>query len=430
MLGVEDYGSDNDSEQEVTRQSRRSTSTAVSKSQSSQPSKTNLSHPPSGNATAPKAAGAGLSLPPPKSKPGQKKKKITIDLPSLEDEGDNEDDKPAAKKPRLESGAGKSSLLSMLPAPKRKAPLPPPKERVLGGGQGLGLMFKTHGPVVESTEDDTYGVEDEGDWSSSKPPISSVSFLPPSLQKGKANISTEGPPKTTAKVILKAAPAADFFSLGMTMFFGALSHYSLFRIGSSLGPSLADTASPVPSDSGSSSSSALPILPTGVSSAPKVDDFIPPEPTPTDPYPGYYQTSTGQWAAYDVDYYKKFYDKWKADYDKHVRALEKGQVKGFEGFEEDQAEEVDAQAEMERAKKDIQEREERKKLTHGAEGAPVAPKMNIKGAALGGRARSRHQLSTLLTEAYTNRETLEEKLAQGRRNRKEAGMKYVCMDGQ
>ena len=48
----------------------------------------------------------------------------------------------------------------------------------------------------------------------------------------------------------------------------------------------------------------------------------------------------------------------------------------------------------------------------------------LKGAALGGRARSRHQLSTLLTEAYSNREELEEKLAQGRRNRKEAGNKY------
>ena len=46
------------------------------------------------------------------------------------------------------------------------------------------------------------------------------------------------------------------------------------------------------------------------------------------------------------------------------------------------------------------------------------------GAALGGRARSRHQLSTLLTEAYQNRESLEEKIAQGRRNRKEAGNKY------
>jgi len=32
-------------------------------------------------------------------------------------------------------------------------------------------MFKTHSPVVESTEDDTYGVEDEEDWSSSKPQL-------------------------------------------------------------------------------------------------------------------------------------------------------------------------------------------------------------------------------------------------------------------
>ena len=51
------------------------------------------------------------------------------------------------------------------------------------------------------------------------------------------------------------------------------------------------------------------------------------------------------------------------------------------------------------------------------------------GAALGGRARSRHQLSTLLTEAYQNRESLEEKIAQGRRNRKEAGNKYGESNG-
>jgi hypothetical protein len=43
---------------------------------------------------------------------------------------------------------------------------------------------------------------------------------------------------------------------------------------------------------------------------------------------------------------------------------------------------------------------------------------------LGGRARSRHQLSTLLNEAYENREALEERIAEGRRNRKEAGNKY------
>ena len=39
-------------------------------------------------------------------------------------------------------------------------------------------------------------------------------------------------------------------------------------------------------------------------------------------------------------------------------------------------------------------------------------------------ANSRHQLSTLLKQAYENREALEEKIAQGKRNRKEAGNKY------
>jgi len=99
-------------------------------------------------------------------------------------------------------------------------------------------------------------------------------------------------------------------------------------------------------------------------------------------------------------------------------------VKGFEGFESGTAQEVDAIKVMEKAKKEVQEREERKAITQGAAGAPAAPNMNIQGAKLGGRARSRHQLSTLLTEAYTNREALEERIAEGRRNRKEAGNKY------
>jgi proline-rich protein PRCC len=43
---------------------------------------------------------------------------------------------------------------------------------------------------------------------------------------------------------------------------------------------------------------------------------------------------------------------------------------------------------------------------------------------MSGVARSRHQLSTLLKEAYENREALEERIAQGKRNRKEAGNKY------
>ena len=86
-------------------------------------------------------------------------------------------------------------------------------------------------------------------------------------------------------------------------------------------------------------------------------------------------------------------------------------------------------AEMEKARREIKEREDRKALTAGKStqdenGEPAMPRMNVKGAKLGSVARSRHQLTTLLTEAYLNRDALEERIAQGRRNRKEAGNKY------
>lgn len=69
--------------------------------------------------------------------------------------------------------------------------------------------------------------------------------------------------------------------------------------------------------------------------------------------------------------------KWEAEYNAHVRALEKGTIKGFEGLQSADAEEVDALKEMEKAKREIQEREEKKAVTQGASGGPVAPKMNI-----------------------------------------------------
>jgi proline-rich protein PRCC len=71
--------------------------------------------------------------------------------------------------------------------------------------------------------------------------------------------------------------------------------------------------------------------------------------------------------------------------------------------------------EMERAKKEIKEREERKALTGGAakEGQLAEPRMNIKGAKLGKMAKGRHQLTTLLAEAYQNREALEDRIAEG-----------------
>ncbi len=114
-----------------------------------------------------------------------------------------------------------------------------------------------------------------------------------------------------------------------------------------------------------------------ISSAPKIDEYIPPEPTPNDPYPGYYQLPSGTWAAYDSTYYQHFYSKWKADYDREVRALET-KTKGFEDADADDTQEINALREMEKAKKEIQEREEKKALTQGAGGEPVAPRMNVK----------------------------------------------------
>ena len=100
-------------------------------------------------------------------------------------------------------------------------------------------------------------------------------------------------------------------------------------------------------------------------------------------------------------------------------------MKGFEGYDENAAE-VNAAAEMERAREEIKDREDRKALTMGdVSGAePKKPNMNIGGAKLGKGARTRHQLTTLLADAYANREALEAKIAEGKRNRKEAGNKY------
>ena len=117
-------------------------------------------------------------------------------------------------------------------------------------------------------------------------------------------------------------------------------------------------------------------------------------------------------------------------------------MKGFENADADDTQEINALHEMEKAKKEIQDREEKKALTQGAGGEPEAPRMNVKvwsprlslsgscmlngtqGSKISKGARKRGQLASLLVEAYQNREALEEKIAEGRRNRKEAGNKY------
>ncbi|KAG7452484.1 uncharacterized protein BT62DRAFT_4033 [Guyanagaster necrorhizus] len=359
MLGLEDYGSGSESEGE-TETKQPASSSMNSQSLKSQSKATSSS---------------SIALPPLRTK-----KRIAIVLPSLkaakDGDGEEEISRPVAKKPRLESGAGSSSLMSMLPAPKQKNPISAPAERVLGGGKGQALSFNAPASVPPADE----------------APTPSIPFLPPSLAKGRSNISLEeSRPRATART---PAPAVDFFSLGAS-------------------------SMPKPTESTISPSSSI-----SISSAPAIPTFEPPEPTMNDEYPGYYQLPSGAWKAHEPEYYGKFLQRWQKEYNDQVRALEKGVAKGFEGMEKEGMEDIDAKKEMERAKKEIKEREERKAVTKGAGGAPEKPKMNINASKLSGIARSRHQLSTMLKEAYENREALEEKIAEGRRNRKEAGNKY------
>lgn len=248
---------------------------------------------------------------------------------------------------------------------------------MLGGGNGPGLVF--HAPVSEQDDSEGDGKE------------ASTSFLPPSLKKGKSNVDLDC--ENLKPQALPKAPAVNFFSLG---------------------------TSSRPNSTVSSTSTIHSTSTPTVSSAPDVASFTPPPPTPTDPYPGYYLLPSGAWAAHDQAYYATFVKKWQKEYDAQVRALEKGEVER----EVEEAAEVNMQTEMEKARKEIKEREDRKALTGVKTGEPEKPRMNVQGAKLGSTARSRHQLTTLLTDAYHNREALEEKIAQARRNRKEAGNKY------
>jgi len=335
MLGLDDYGSDDDTSQPSLPQPTPTTTKVV----------------------AP-------------TKPRKPPKKIAIALPALpkesSEDGANEE---GAERPlkRRKTGAEASSLLSMLPTPKQGNVLPAP-QRILGGGsKGPMLTFRLQsnsGSEVTSTAAATSDSIDDGSET-----VATTLFRPTSVAKGKKNPSTEEhdinhavkhqPQKPPTP------PAIDFFSLG------EVKHplYILSCSKNVLGTTKKTTETSV-------KASAALSLPSA-SSAPALPSFEPPEPTQTDPYPGYYQLPSGTWAAYDTEYYGKFMKKWQDEYNAHVRALEKGAVKGFEGLEAAVVGEVDAMKEMERAKKEIQEREEKKAITMGAGGAPAAPRMTM-----------------------------------------------------
>ena len=327
MLGVDDYGSDSDGDNGT----------------------------PSTSLAKPRLP----SLPAPK----RTVKKITIGLPVLANEREEHDDledvRPQSKRPRLESGAGSSSLVSMLPAPKQKTLGLPPPERVLGGGRGKSFVFETSRTAHVPGEKPL-------------PAHTQPNFLPPSVQQKRPNISLDECDPKPQEAIVSDKPdalAVDFFSLS-----AFLMYLSWTVLTSCLTGNVASSNVTRRAPSGSSS---VPSSISGLSSAPVISTFEPPEPSETDEYPGYYQLPSGTWAAHDPTYYAKFAAKWRKDYDAQVRALEKGAAKGFEGFDSTRVEEVDAMKEMEKAKVELRIREERKAITQGAGAGSAKPKMNI-----------------------------------------------------
>lgn len=127
---------------------------------------------------------------------------------------------------------------------------------------------------------------------------------------------------------------------------------------------------------------------------------------------------------HDPEYYRTYAERWQKEYEAQIRALEKNR-KGFEGAgaNGEDAKEVKASQLADAARA---AREEKKALTDraGREVDRPMPKVALNPTKMTGVARSRHQLHSLLADAFMNREAIEEKIAQGKRNRKEAGNKY------
>lgn len=322
---------------------------------------------------APKASSSpALPLPKPRRRDGPLK--ITLEAPKRAAEDEEPSDVRPAKKAKLE-GTGGSSLLGMLPPPKNKTPVAPKKATV--------TEIKPTFAVEELFEDGKDGNDEE-----MPAPASSLSLIPPSrLAKGK---------EKAAPVV---EPLVDFFSLETT------------------------TNNPKPPMGQISEESEffIPIK----SAAPAVKEFVPPVPTPNDEYPGYYQLPNKQWAMHDPAYYNSVAKAWNqtsVEEEMRRRAGPAERVrKQWEGDEAD-LQQVNAMDEASRA---IAEIESTKSITaETLRAGPTAPNMKMTAARSSTRAKSRHQLSTLLTDAYSRRAEIEDKIAMSKRNRKESGNKY------
>lgn len=99
-----------------------------------------------------------------------------------------------------------------------------------------------------------------------------------------------------------------------------------------------------------------------------------------DPYPGYYQKQSGEWAAYDPEYYKSFWETWNLEAVSGTQGKGKRKERGWEGAEADDTQSVDAHEEMQKSQ--LAEMEATKNLTAAPNAPSAQPKMNIKVCAL------------------------------------------------
>ncbi|KAH9811198.1 mitotic checkpoint regulator, MAD2B-interacting-domain-containing protein [Melampsora americana] len=379
-MALVDYGSDSDSNSNSSLNSKSTSQTHLTSSLQSQSNSipSNLRLPPPKRNKPTKARILLEPLCPPISLHEQETNNTTL----KRTESSNSDEEGLinqSKKPKLDSSTKKKSgLAALLPQPKNPNPISKGRLNIT---QPVTLSSKLTIPSsTQSTHDhQTF---------TSEPALVSIDSSQPSNQNQSSSTPSDalnlfGLPSTSTSTLHNPQSTTHFISPPIT-----------------------------------------------ISSAPQVAEEKPPPPTLNDPYPGYWQRSNGQWCARSLEE-----EEWKTFYETHYQSMSSlddqtsskevpkdffkqqiGQTNQIGKMEEFNAAKV-AQTAWENKPKIIDPREEaRKEQDEKAAGKPAKQ--------VSARARGRHQLSSLLTEAQANRAELEDRISRGKFNRKAGGAKY------